>query len=72
MTVPVIFHLPVRRSILPTLWDLLALLLVTGAIVLLAYGAEVTTAPLETLDAPVPHGRRRRPAWHHPAIAGNY
>ncbi|UPG73881.1 ABC transporter permease subunit [Roseomonas gilardii subsp. gilardii] len=52
MTVPVIFHLPVRRSILPTLWDLLALLLVTGAIVLLAYGAEVTTAPLETLDAP--------------------
>ena len=50
MTVPVIFHLPVRRSILPTIWDLLALMLVAGVIVLLAYGAEVTTAPIATLD----------------------
>ncbi|GLS21227.1 ABC transporter permease [Labrys miyagiensis] len=42
--------LAIRRSILPSLWDLMALLLIVGAIVLVAYGAHVTTAPLSTLD----------------------
>jgi len=40
----------IGRSVLPGLWDLSALLLVVGAIVLIAYGARVTTAPLSTLD----------------------
>ncbi|MBN9234100.1 MULTISPECIES: ABC transporter permease [Phyllobacteriaceae] len=42
--------LAIRRSVLPSVWDLMALLLVVGVIVLIAYGAEVTTAPLSTLD----------------------
>jgi NitT/TauT family transport system permease protein len=45
-----IFPLAIRRSILPNIWDVMALLLVIGVIVLIAYGAEVTTAPLATLD----------------------
>ncbi|CAN7707844.1 ABC transporter permease subunit [Phyllobacterium sp. LjRoot231] len=40
----------IGRSVLPSLWDLMALLLVVGAIVLVAYGARVTTVPLSTLD----------------------
>lgn len=43
--------LAIRRSVLPSAWDLMALLLVVGAIVLIAYGAEVTTQPLSALDA---------------------
>ncbi|WP_395382605.1 ABC transporter permease [Mesorhizobium sp. UC22_110] len=43
--------LAIRRSVLPSAWDIMALLLVVGAIVLIAYGAEVTTEPLSTLDA---------------------
>jgi len=43
--------LAIRRSILPSHWDILALLLVIGVIVLIAYGARVTTAPLSALDA---------------------
>ncbi|MDQ0395558.1 ABC transporter permease [Labrys monachus] len=42
--------LAIRRSVLPSLWDLMALLIVVGAIVLVAYGARVTTVPLSTLD----------------------
>jgi NitT/TauT family transport system permease protein len=42
--------LAIRRSVLPSHWDLMALLLVVGAIVLVAYGAHVTTAPLSALD----------------------
>ncbi len=42
--------LAVRRSLLPSHWDLMALLLIVGAIVLVAYGARVTTAPLSALD----------------------
>ena len=41
----------IGRSLLPGFWDLIALLLVIGAIVLMAYGARVTTVPLSTLDA---------------------
>lgn len=43
--------LAIRRSVLPSAWDIMALLLVVGAIVLIAYGAEVTTQPLSALDA---------------------
>ncbi|WP_054309400.1 ABC transporter permease subunit [Mesorhizobium sp. 1M-11] len=43
--------LAIRRSVLPSAWDIMALLLVVGAIVLIAYGAEVTTEPLSSLDA---------------------
>ncbi|PLP57681.1 sulfonate ABC transporter permease [Mesorhizobium loti] len=43
--------LAIRRSVLPSAWDIMALLLVVGAIVLIAYGAEVTTEPLSALDA---------------------
>lgn len=42
--------LALRRSILPSLWDLMALLIVVGMIVLVVYGAEVTTTPLSTLS----------------------
>ncbi len=42
--------LAVRRTLLPSLWDLLALLLVVGLIVLVIYGGEAATAPLSTLD----------------------
>lgn len=42
--------LAVRRSLLPSLWDVIALLLVMGMIVLVVYGAEVTTLPLSTLN----------------------
>lgn len=43
--------LAIRRSVLPSHWDLMAMMLVVGAIVLAAYGARVTTAPLSALDA---------------------
>ncbi|MDQ0456892.1 ABC transporter permease [Rhizobium paknamense] len=43
--------LALRRSVLPTLWDLVALLLVVGIIVAIAYGAEATNQPLTALDA---------------------
>ena len=34
----------------PNVWDLVALILVIGAMVLIVYGGEQTTAPLSTLD----------------------
>jgi NitT/TauT family transport system permease protein len=38
----------------PNVWDIVALILVTGAMVLIVYGGEQTTAPLSALDvAPV-------------------
>src|SRR5271168_4935566 len=38
----------------PNIWDIVALILVTGAMVLIVYGGEQTTAPLSALDvAPV-------------------
>ncbi len=42
--------LAIRRSLTPSHWDVMALLLVIGAIVLFAYGARVTTVPLSALD----------------------
>jgi|EP01132_Coremiostelium_polycephalum_P013413 NitT/TauT family transport system permease protein len=41
----------IGRSMWLSMWDLMALLLVIGAIVLIAYGARVTTVPLSTLEA---------------------
>ena len=39
------------QAIRPNIWDLVALILVIGAMVLIVYGGEQTTAPLSTLDA---------------------
>src|SRR6476620_7067949 len=38
------------QALLPNIWDIVALVLVTGAMVLIVYGGEQTTAPLSTLD----------------------
>ncbi|WP_337270021.1 ABC transporter permease [Oryzifoliimicrobium ureilyticus] len=43
--------LALHRSIMPTVWDVLALSIVFGFIMLFAYGAKVTTVPLSALDA---------------------
>jgi NitT/TauT family transport system permease protein len=42
------------QALRPNIWDVVALILVIGAMVLIVYGGEQTTAPLSTLDiAPV-------------------
>src|ERR1700749_1344863 len=42
------------QALRPNIWDLVALILVIGAMVLIVYGGGQTTAPLSTLDiAPV-------------------
>ncbi|SDT35762.1 ABC transporter permease [Bradyrhizobium canariense] len=42
------------QALQPNIWDVVALILVTGAMVLIVYGGEQTTAPLSALDvAPV-------------------
>jgi NitT/TauT family transport system permease protein len=42
------------QALRPNIWDIVALILVTGAMVLIVYGGEQTAAPLSTLDvAPV-------------------
>ena len=38
------------HALRPNIWDIVALILVTGAMVLIVYGGEQTTAPLSTLD----------------------
>jgi NitT/TauT family transport system permease protein len=38
------------QALRPNIWDLVALILVIGAMVLIVYGGEQTTAPLSTLD----------------------
>jgi NitT/TauT family transport system permease protein len=44
----------VAQALRPNIWDTVALILVTGAMVLIVYGGEQTTAPLSALDvAPV-------------------
>lgn len=42
--------LAVRQSLLLSLWNVMALLIVVGVIVLIAYGADVATEPLTALD----------------------
>src|ERR1700749_69032 len=39
-----------RQALQPNIWDIVALILVTGAMVLIVYGGEQTTAPLSRLD----------------------
>jgi NitT/TauT family transport system permease protein len=39
------------QALRPNIWDLVALVLVAGAMVLIVYGGEQTTLPLSTLDA---------------------
>src|ERR1700734_2442870 len=39
-----------RQALQPNIWDIVALILVTGAMVLIVYGGEQTTAPLSALD----------------------
>ncbi|AYG62689.1 ABC transporter permease [Rhizobium jaguaris] len=64
MTFQTFAPLAVRRSILPSLWDLFALLIIVGVIVLVVYGAEVTTVPLSTLDiAPLSLDPSRLPIY---------
>src|ERR1700726_5075078 len=42
------------QALRPNIWDVVALILVIGAMVLIVYGGAQTTAPLSTLDvAPV-------------------
>jgi len=38
------------QALQPNIWDIVALVLVTGAMVLIVYGGEQTTAPLSALD----------------------
>src|SRR6202789_1319507 len=39
-----------RQALRPNIWDIVALVLVTGAMVLIVYGGEQTTLPLSALD----------------------
>jgi NitT/TauT family transport system permease protein len=41
---------PLQQALQPNVWDLVALILVIGAMVLIVYGGEQTTLPLSTLD----------------------
>lgn len=41
----------IGRTLLPNIWDGVALVLIIGAMALIAYGAEQTNAPLSALDA---------------------
>ena len=39
------------QALRPNIWDIVALILVTGAMVLIVYGGEQTTLPLSALDS---------------------
>src|ERR1700709_988360 len=52
------------QAMRPNIWDIVALILVTGAMVLIVYGGEQTTAPLSALDvAPVSLDPSNLPAY---------
>ena len=52
------------QAMRPNIWDVVALILVIGAMVLIVYGGEQTTAPLSTLDiAPVSLDPSNLPAY---------
>jgi NitT/TauT family transport system permease protein len=52
------------RALRPNIWDVMALILVIGAMVLIVYGGEQTTAPLSALDiAPVSLDPANLPAY---------
>ncbi len=50
MALPKISPPALGRTLLPNIWDVVALVLIVGAMVLIAYGAEQTNAPLSALD----------------------
>src|SRR6478672_12446552 len=53
-----------EQALRPNIWDLVALILVIGAMVLIVYGGEQTTLPLSTLDiAPVSLDPANLPAY---------
>jgi NitT/TauT family transport system permease protein len=52
------------QALQPNIWDVVALILVTGAMVLIVYGGEQTTAPLSALNvAPVSLNPAHLPAY---------
>jgi NitT/TauT family transport system permease protein len=52
------------QALRPNIWDMVALILVTGAMVLIVYGGEQTAAPLSALDvAPVSLDPTNLPAY---------
>ena len=52
------------QALRPNIWDVVALILVIGAMVLIVYGGEQTTAPLSALDvAPVSLDPTNLPAY---------
>jgi len=52
------------QALRPNIWDIVALILVTGAMVLIVYGGEQTTAPLSALDvSPVSLDPANLPAY---------
>src|SRR5258708_4664917 len=54
MTIQDIRPAALGQALRPNIWDVVALVLVIGAMVLIVYGGEQTTAPLSTLKvAPV-------------------
>jgi NitT/TauT family transport system permease protein len=54
----------VGQALRPNIWDVVALILVIGAMVLIVYGGKQTTAPLSTLDvAPVSLDPGNLPAY---------
>jgi NitT/TauT family transport system permease protein len=54
MTLQIISPPALRRALLPNIWDIVALILVIGALVLIVYGGAQTTKPMSALDiAPV-------------------
>jgi NitT/TauT family transport system permease protein len=50
MTLQYILTPRLGQALRPNVWDIVALVLVIGALVLIVYGGEQTTLPLSTLD----------------------
>ena len=50
MTLDDILSPRLGQALRPNVWDVVALILVTGAMVLIVYGGEQTTLPLSALD----------------------
>src|SRR3979490_1396580 len=64
MTLQEILNPRLGQALRPNIWDAVALVLVIGAMVLIVYGGEQTTAPLSTLDiAPVSLDPANLPAY---------
>src|ERR1700692_3974983 len=64
MALHVIRPAALGQALRPNIWDIVALILVIGAMVLIVYGGEQTTAPLSALDiAPVSLDPANLPAY---------